>query len=89
MHGRDRDQENEDSRVQREVLTLLLAKGSTGLDRSELEARPDDPAEVERAVEALTADDLAVRDGDKVVPMPAAIRFNELRSIGRGRTTEG
>jgi superfamily II helicase len=71
-----------EKRRQREVLALVLAEDSVRLTSSELRARVGGAAEVERAVEALTANDLVVREGDKIVPTPAAIRFDGLMPIG-------
>lgn len=78
MQNPDDARETHDILVQREVLTHVLANGSASSDPSELGAQLGDPAALERAVEVLTANDLLVREGDRIVPTPAAIRFHEL-----------
>jgi hypothetical protein len=85
MQGRNRGQKKQDRWVRREVLAFVLAEDSVRLTSSELQERVGGPAEVVRAVEVLTANDLVVREGDKVVPTPAAIRFDELNPIAPRR----
>jgi hypothetical protein len=72
---------DEDRLMRRDLLAFVLAEDSVRRDSSELQARVGGPAEVERAVRILSANDLVVQEGDKIVPTPAAIRFNKLKPI--------
>lgn len=68
-------------RVQREVLALVLVEQPVRLTLWELQKALGRPPEVLEAVEALIAEGLLAREGDEIVPTPAAVRFNELEPI--------
>jgi hypothetical protein len=70
-----------DEGFEREVLALVLVEHPVRVTLRELQKVLGRPAEVESAVEALVGAGLLSRDGEEVVPTPAAIRFNEIEPI--------
>jgi hypothetical protein len=71
----------EDEGFEREVLALVLVEHPVRLTLQELQKALGRPEQVENAVEALIGAGLLSRDGEDVVPTPAAIRFNEIEPI--------
>ncbi|MBS1878174.1 MAG: hypothetical protein JST31_01545 [Actinobacteria bacterium] len=73
---------NEDERrLQREVLALLLIEQPLRLSLGEVQNVLGRAEAVARAATALAAAGLLAWEGEEVVPTPAAIRFDELEPI--------
>jgi hypothetical protein len=77
---RDR-QGNEDDRLQRDLLALVLVEHPVPVTLSEAQRTLGQPPEVERALAALVAAGLLTLKGEDVAATPAAIRFNEIEPI--------
>jgi hypothetical protein len=77
----DRQGNEGDVRLQREVLALVLVEHPLQLTLHEVQKGIGSSFEVERAVAALVADGLLALEGENVVATPAAVRFNELEPI--------
>jgi hypothetical protein len=73
--------QEESERFEREVLALVLVEHPLRLTLRELQKILGRPQQVESAVEALVGAGVLSREGDDVVPTPAAIRFNEMRPM--------
>ncbi len=72
---------NEERRLQREVLALVLVEHPVPTTVRDLQRELGRPIEVERAIDALAEHGLISTDGDQVVPTPAAVRFNAIEPI--------
>jgi hypothetical protein len=79
VKGRQGDEE--ERRLQREVLALVLVEDPVPLTLADVQKMTGRPIEIERAVAALVADGLLARQDDQLVPTPAAVRFNEIEPI--------
>jgi len=77
---KDRQGNEGELRLQREVLALVLVEHPLQLTLAEVQ-KGTGAFEVERAVAALVADGLLALEGENVVATPAAVRFNELEPI--------
>lgn len=75
------NEDEEERRLQREVLALVLVEHPVRLTLREVRRLLGRPAEVERAVAALLAEGLLACEGEDIAPTPAAVRFNELEPI--------
>jgi hypothetical protein len=78
---KDRQGNEGELRLQREVLALVLVEHPVETTLAEVQEATGQAFEVERAVAALIADGLLALDGENVVATPAAVRFNELEPI--------
>jgi hypothetical protein len=72
---------SEERGLQREVLALVLVEHPVRTTVRDLQKELGRPTEVEGAVAALVDEGLLAREGDDVVPTPAAIRFHEIEPI--------
>ncbi len=78
---RDRQGNEGELRLQREVLALVLVEHPVRLTVAEVQRGIAGSFEVERAVAALVAEGLLALEGDSLVATPAAVRFNQLEPI--------
>jgi hypothetical protein len=74
-------QGNDEARLEREVLALVLVEHPVRLTLVEVQKTLGRPPDVERALAALIGDGLLVLEGEEVAPTPAAVRFNELEPM--------
>jgi hypothetical protein len=79
--AKSRQGNEEERRLQREVLALVLVEHPVRLTLREAQKVLGRPTEVERAVAALVAAGLVAWEGDDLLPTSAAIRFNEIEPI--------
>ena len=79
--GRSKD--DEERRLEREVLALALVEHPVrlALEEASRTLGPIEPTELERAVAALVGAGLLSVEGEEIFPTPAAIRFNEIEPI--------
>ena len=73
--------DEEERRLQREVLALALVEHPVRLTLREAQKVLGRPIEIERAVAALVGVGLLALEGEEIVPTPAAIRFNQIEPI--------
>ncbi len=78
---KDRQGQEGELRLQREVLALALVEQPVRLTLGDLQRGIAGSFEVERAVAVLVAEGLLALEGDEVVATPAAVRFNQLEPI--------
>ena len=72
---------DEERRLQREVLALALVEHPVRLSLGEVVRVLGRPPDVERAVAQLVGAGLLVLEGEEIAPTAAAIRFNQIEPI--------
>jgi hypothetical protein len=77
--GQSRDEE--ERRLEREVLALALVEHPVRLTLQEARRAVAQPIELERAVAALVGAGLLSVEGEEILPTPAAVRFHEIEPI--------
>ena len=78
---RGQSREDEERRLEREVLALALVEHPLRLTLQETRRILGRPVELERAVAALVGAGLLSVAGEEFFPTPAAVRFNEIEPI--------
>ena len=73
--------EEEERRLEREVLALALVEHPVRLTLQEARRALGRPIELERAVASLVGAGLLSVSGEEIFPTPAAVRFNEIEPI--------
>ena len=73
--------EDEERRLEREVLALALVEHPVRLTLQEARRTLGRPIELERAVAALVGAGLLSVAGEEIFPTPAAVRFHEIEPI--------
>jgi hypothetical protein len=79
--------QDDERRLQREVLALALVEHPLRPTLQEAVKALGRPLEVERAVAELVAAGLLVLEGEEIAPTAAAIRFNQIEPIDPPRTS--
>jgi hypothetical protein len=77
--GQSKD--DEERRVEREVLALALVEHPRRLTLQETRRVVGRPIELERAVAALVGAGLLSVEGEEIFPTEAAVRFHEIEPI--------
>ena len=78
--------EEEERRLEREVLALALVEHPVRLTLQEARRTLGRPIELERAVASLVGAGLLSVEGEDIFPTPAAVRFNEIEPIEPPKT---
>ena len=78
---RGRSNDEEERRLEREVLALALFEHPVRLTLQEARKAVGRPIELERAVASPVGGGLLSVEGEEIFPTPAAIRFNEIEPI--------
>ena len=81
MRTKDGQGNDEERRLQREVLALALVEHPLRLTLRDVGTAIGQPLEVEQAVAALVEAGLLRLEGEELVPTAAAVRFHEIEPI--------